>query len=354
MKRRRTLGAKRLLTPPFWSSVLSVAMLGFTVAAAQESEPLTLQEQGSFFVGGETLERTPGDDVTINQMYVQYQVPAGEVGVPIVLTHGCCLSSKTWETTPDGRTGWDEYIVRQQHPVYLTDQVGRARSGFDATPFNETKGFTRFPDQQPSILSAGHQFAWEVFRFGPFGEPHGDLRFPIEAVDELYKQMIPDLNDGLPEPNPTWRHLAALGGQLGGAVLVGHSQSGLFPLHAAAIEPEAVRAAIAIEPFGSCHEDFGQAGNRPPSQEDLTTLAQTPVLVIFGDYLEGTTWQAAFEDCAALVDELNAAGGKATMWHLPELGIDGNSHMLMQDDNSLELADMMLAWIADNAGSEAP
>lgn len=203
MKRRRTLGAKRRSTPLFWVTLFSVAILGFTVAAAQESEPLTIQEQGSFFVGGETLERTPGDDVTINQMYVQYQVPARDVGVPIVLTHGCCLSSKTWETTPDGRMGWDEYLMRQQHPVYLTDQVGRARSGFDATPFNETREFKRFPDQQPSILHAGHQFAWEVFRFGPFGEPYADLRFPIEAVDELYKQIIPDLNNGLPKPNPT-------------------------------------------------------------------------------------------------------------------------------------------------------
>ena len=35
---------------------------------------------------------------------------------------------------------------------------------------------------------------------------------------------------------------------------------------------------------------------------------------------------------------------------LPELGIKGNSHMLMQDDNSLELADWLLAWIDKNIG----
>ena len=28
--------------------------------------------------------------------------------------------------------------------------------------------------------------------------------FPIEAIDELYKQMIPDINAQLPTPNPTW------------------------------------------------------------------------------------------------------------------------------------------------------
>ena len=29
---------------------------------------------------------------------------------------------------------------------------------------------------------------------------------------------------------------------------------------------------------------------------------------------------------------------------LPKLGIKGNSHMLMQDKNNLQLADLILAW----------
>ena len=67
-------------------------------------------------------------------MYVQYQIPEnGNRHVPVVMVHGCCLSSKTWETTPDGRMGWNEYFVRKDRPVYLADQVSRARSGFDPT-----------------------------------------------------------------------------------------------------------------------------------------------------------------------------------------------------------------------------
>jgi hypothetical protein len=31
--------------------------------------------------------------------------------------------------------------------------------------------------------------------------------------------------------------------------------------------------------------------------------------------------------------------------HLPKLGIRGNSHMLMQDRNNLQLADLILSWI---------
>jgi len=33
------------------------------------------------------------------------------------------------------------------------------------------------------------------------------------------------------------------------------------------------------------------------------------------------------------------------MMHLPAMGIKGNSHMLMQDRNNLQLADLVLAWI---------
>lgn len=33
---------------------------------------------------------------------------------------------------------------------------------------------------------------------------------------------------------------------------------------------------------------------------------------------------------------------------LPEIGILGNSHMLMQDDNSLDIADLLLASIDEN------
>ena len=75
-------------------------------------------------------------DITVNQMYVQYQIPMkGDQHVPVVMVHGCCLSSKTWETTPDGRMGWSEYFVRKDRSVYLADQVSRARSGFDPTAF---------------------------------------------------------------------------------------------------------------------------------------------------------------------------------------------------------------------------
>jgi hypothetical protein len=325
-----------------------VALLPLAATAA----PLTLKEQGSFFVGGEykTVSQAQAGrfppqtgEITVNQMYVQYQIPLrGERHVPVVMVHGCCLSSKTWETTPDGRMGWSEYFARKDRSVYLADQVSRARSGFDPTQFNDVRSGNTPPAQMPSILAATHQVAWTVFRFGPkFGEAFPDEQFPIAAMDELYKQMIPDLNSTLPQTvNPTWTQMAALGVKLGGAVLMGHSESGFFPEQAALIDARGIKGIVSIEM--PCVTSLGA--------QQVATLAKIPTLVMFGDHLGDVTggpvsWADAFEGCKTFVDQLKKAGGDAQMMHLPALGIKGNSHMLMQDRNSDQLADLVIAWI---------
>jgi hypothetical protein len=41
-------------------------------------------------------------------------------------------------------------------------------------------------------------------------------------------------------------------------------------------------------------------------------------------------------------------GGKAKLVTLPEVGIRGNSHMMMQDRNNLAVADYILEWLGAN------
>jgi pimeloyl-ACP methyl ester carboxylesterase len=323
-----------------------------TKAKAKDPGPLTIKSQGSFFVGGEHKTITqPGfgpnapatsGEITVNQMYVQYQIPMkGDAHVPVVMVHGCCLSSKTWETTPDGRIGWSEYFVRKDRSVYLADQVSRARSGFDATSLVEVKAGRVPPSQLPTIINATHQVAWSVFRFGPaFGKPFPDEQFPIEALDEFSKQVIPDLNALLPTPSPTWTNMAALAVRLRGAVLMGHSESGFFPEQAALIDPAGIKGMISIEmPCPTM------------TAAQIATLAKIPTLIMFGDHLGDmppggiVNWADSFAGCSAYVDQIKNAGGDAEMMHLPALGIKGNSHMLMQDRNSDQLADLVIAWI---------
>jgi pimeloyl-ACP methyl ester carboxylesterase len=285
--------------------------------------------------------------VTINQMYVEYMVPAGAPKVPVVLIHGAGLSGKSYDTTPDGRMGWFEYFVRKSYPTYVVDQVGRARSGFDHAPSDRRLA------SQPTAESAGGAFrfgdrvVWTSFRFGPrAGEKFPDTKFPTEAISELSKQAIPDMTAFVPIPNPTFKALADLASDLKGAVLISHSQSGHFPMEAALLNPAGIRAVVALEP--------ARCGNELFSDAQIARIAKVPALVVFGDYLPSptgaVTWQDRLENCKKYATRIRAAGGKIDLLETPSLGVRGNSHMLMQDVNNAQIADRVMAWIDANAG----
>jgi hypothetical protein len=336
----------------------AVTVLLFAAAGVALADSLLLKEQGSFFVGGRTVftdaltgstagflgTRINTGNITVDQMYVQYQIPEGaDSHVPVVMVHGCCLSSKSYETTPDGRMGWNEYFLRKHRAVYLPDQVSRARSGFDPTIYNEIKLGKRPPSDMPEIRTATHEIAWLLFRFGPtMGKAFSNEQFPVEAFDEFGKQVIPDLNGGLPAVNPTWTNLSGLAIKLKGAILMGHSESGFFPEQAALINTEDIKGLITIETVCPAL-----------TSQQISNLAKIPTLVVFGDHLEDvpslpTMWKERFESCGKFVQQVNAAGGDATMMHLPKYGQFGNSHMLMQDKNSNQVADLILKWIDEH------
>ena len=46
-----------------------------------------------------------------------------------------------------------------------------------------------------------------------------------------------------------------------------------------------------------------------------------------------------------MIGRLKTAGGRAEMLAPPDRGIKGNSHMIMQDRNHLQIADLILMWI---------
>ena len=316
--------------------------------------PLVLKAQGSFFVGGEKVEQTevelgtlgPGGHITVNQMYVRFMVPQdGDSNMPVVMVHGATLTGKSWETTPDGRMGWDEYFVRRGHAVYVPDQVGRGRSGFNQARFNDARAGGVRADSLPRWLRFSDEVVWPNFRFGSRpNAPFSDTQFPVTAVDELSKQGVPDVSfGGVPAPNPTFKALSDLAAQLNGAVLMGHSQSGSFPLAAALLDPKAAKGLVLVEP-GACPGSY--------TDEQIKTLAAIPILVVFGDHRETPTgisirpsWQLSFESCQALIGRLKAAGGHAEMLDPSDRGIRGNSHMIMQDKNNLQIADLILQWI---------
>jgi hypothetical protein len=108
-------------------------------------------------------------------------------------------------------------------------------------------------------------------------------------------------------------------------VLLGHSESSCFPLQAALTDPTGVRGIVSI----GDHLDTPI----PPS-------------------LTGVSRAIEFLNAQTQVQEINNAGGDATMLHLPDAGLHGNSHMMMQDKNNLQVADLILAWMREHANRD--
>jgi hypothetical protein len=343
--------------------VVTLLLIVFAVAPAASAQdpasaqdkpnpgPLMLQSQGSFFVGGRDVQSdtlstlpayAPAGTITVDQMYVHYEVPAAAgKHYPLTLIHGCCLTGKTWETTPDGRMGWDEFFVRTGYPVYVVDQSWRGRSAGSVAAINAVKLGKAPVDQLPTVFSAGHEAAWAIFRFGPeYPKVYDGLRFPLAAQTEFWKQMVPDWSNTIPTPNPTVPALSELARKLNGTVLISHSQSGIYPFQTVALSTKGVAGIIAIEP-GAC----------PSATGDLAPYKGLPIMVLWGDHVDQSTrWAPRLQACRAFVTAVNAAGGKAEVLVLPDIGIHGNSHMLMQDNNNLQIAGMLSTWIEQHVG----
>ncbi len=155
----------------------------------QQQSPLVLQAQGSFYVGGKSEQQTreelggicPDGHVTVNQMYVKYMVPQTATKVAsFVLIHGMHLTGKCWETTPDGRMGWDEYLVRKGCPVYVVDQVGIGRSGFNQKIHNAAKYGKVSATTQGAFSRKTDENSWMNFRFGTKdGKAVNEAKFPV-------------------------------------------------------------------------------------------------------------------------------------------------------------------------------
>jgi pimeloyl-ACP methyl ester carboxylesterase len=248
--------------------------------------------------------------------------------------HGGGLTGVTWESKPDGNPGWMQYFLRAGHPIYVSDAVERGRATwarypeiFSSEPFFRTK-----------------KEAWELFRIGPKDSyntdpakriAHPGEKFPVSAFDQFCKQSVPRWATNDP---PTQVAYNALVQKIGSSVILVHSQGGNFGFQAALAAPDKVKAIVAIEPSGA-----------PKPGPELEKLKNIPILMVWGDYLnKQELWQRLVPNIQAFAKDLQSRGGKVDWIDLPKLGISGNTHMLMMDENSDQVAGMVQEWMAKN------
>ena len=318
---------------------------------SQSQERLTLRDMGMFYVGGEVRD-TAGFEQHVDQALVHYLVPdADQPKVPVVMYPGLGLSSYIYLSTPNGREGWAQAFVRQGSSAYVYDPVNTGPSGFAVGPFRSADE----PAPGVAIWNIGQ--VWRRWGFGDTrGEPYADARFPTDYIDQFYASWPPRVGGagggamgaaaqagggGLqpPEPdNPNVLALEALLERTGPAVLMPHSAGGPVIFNTARKRPELVSAIVVLEPTGC-----------PTAREAVEPIAHIPFLAVYGDYIESRNQTGRLEACratAALIEEL---GGRGDMLELTEEGIRGNSHLLMQDDNSADIAARVMDWLDDVA-----
>ena len=330
----------------------SIAMLAACgLAACATNAPIALKEMGSFHIGGRevTISGKPVKEVLftpggvpakvdpngvylVEQMYVQYFIPANPRGaLPLLMWHGGGLTGVTYETTPDGREGWLNYFVKRGWPVYNSDAVERGRSGWAMYP-DVLKG-------EPVFLTKENPF--ERFRIGAGAGSYNEdpakrkvlpgNQFPTDAYNQFVKQAVPRWTTTDDAAIAAYTELVD---KVCPCVVLVHSQSGLFGFRVAQARPDKVKALIAVEPAAA--GEVSRAG----------VLKNTPVLAIYGDYIEqDPRWPKIRQNGVDFMNAVNAAGGRAEIVDLPKAGIRGNSHMIMMDRNSDQVAGIIQSWL---------
>jgi len=312
--------------------ISTVAILSATPANA--AEPIVLRDMGSFHVGGRLVEISgkPVKEVTftpggvpakvdpngtyqVEQMYVQYFLPANEKGAyPLLMWHGGGLTGVTYETTPDGREGWLNYFLRKGWAIYNSDAVERGRASWAQYP-DIFKG-------EPVFLTTANPF--ERFRIGDGAgsyDPDPAKRklmpgsqFPNEGYENFVKQNVPrwtTTDDAI-----IAAYIAEID-RVGPSIILFHSQAGSF--------------------------GFKVAQARPAKVDVLKNI---PTLIVYGDYIEkDSRWPKIRANGIAFADAIKAAGGSVDVVDLPQAGIKGNSHMVMMDKNNAEVAGLIQKWL---------
>jgi pimeloyl-ACP methyl ester carboxylesterase len=358
-----------------------------------DEAPLVLARDGFFYVNGKPTVANDREYIS-GQMYVEVRIPAEKTKpYPIVMVHGGTMSGTNFTGTPDGREGWAQYFVRQGYVVYVVDQPGRGRSGYLAAAYGPNRNVER-------SNSASRFVAQEKFNLWPQAHLHtqwpGNGEPDDDATMQLASGQLPAIASFTKQQFLNRDALLALLEKIGPSILLVHSQAGAFGWPVADGRPDLVKAILAIEPNGPpfyavefvgaptwfrqgargldygitsvplAYEpliekpaDLDIVAQEEPDAPDLVrcyaqkeparqlpNLQKVSILVLTSE----ASYHAPYDHCT--VKYLQQAGVKPTFIRLADLGIHGNSHVMMLEKNNKEIAGVIAKWLDGKFGGK--
>jgi pimeloyl-ACP methyl ester carboxylesterase len=346
----------------FVSFLLFLSFAGFISCSITPNDVIIIREQGSFTVGGTVISNPgtfnpyspspEGQTFHGDHAYVFYQIPAEARKYPLVMWHGIGQFSKTWETTPDGREGFQNIFLRRKFPVYLIDQPRRGNASRSTTAAN----IIPTPDEQQWF---------GTFRIGIWPDYFEGVQFPKDslALNHYFRQMVP--NVGPIDINVNVEAVSALFDKIGQGILITHSHSGGMGWRAA-IKNKNIKAVVSYEPGsgfvfpeGEVPAAMESAGGTLEAigipMSEFQKLTKIPIVIYYGDFIPKEPnanpgqdgWRIRLAMAKLWRDCVNKHGGDVTVVHLPEIGIKGNTHFPFSDLNNIEIADLMSEWLKE-------
>jgi pimeloyl-ACP methyl ester carboxylesterase len=334
-----------------------------TASVMAMSKAVTIEDQGSFMAGG-TVVTVPGtydgtkplsragNTLHGDHAYVFYQKPVKAHKNSLVFLHGYGQSSKTWETTPDGRDGFQNIFLEKGYKTYLVDEPRRGKAGRSTVPGT----ISAQPDDQ---------LWFNTFRMGQWPNYYDNAAVPRDTVsrEQFFHEMTPDT--GAFDEQIVADAMVAVFEKSGDGVLITHSAGG-GPGWTTAMKTAQVRGVIALEP-GTFPFPQGEvpeteatsspfpASGKAVSMSEFMKLTKIPIVVYFGDNIptERTdnwgqdNWRVRYNLAKKWAAVMRKYGSDVTIISLPDIGIKGNTHFMMADLNNKEVANAMEKWMKE-------
>ena len=297
------------------------------------------------------IRRTSAFLSTVPAIYVDQLQPTEPTDKPhLVLLHGGSHSGTCYLHTPDGRPGWAQFIARCGYPVAVVDWPGTGRSG--AVPFTRLTGETicqvlaAFIDrlETPIVLlthSMSGPHGWRLLEtcgaqiaalvaIAP--GPPGNIQ-PVAEIVERDDTTLVVRRGGtvtrIPRSTAWYPDEAFVN-----VKLIGRSTRfprAAQPAYAASLQPLPPRL---------MHERLN-INNAQLQIGNTDGFDAKPVLIVTGT--SDRDHSRAHD--GEIADWLGQNGAAVDYWYLADLGIAGNGHMLMLEDNSDEIAGLIARWI---------